>query len=46
MAAQPNRLLAYPRMWIVLKLKKEAKEKECSVSELISEILFKHFNKK
>ena len=44
--AKENRLLCYPKMWIVLKLRNEAKKKECSMSEIISEALFQYFNKK
>jgi hypothetical protein len=41
-----NRLVAYPKMWIVLKLRLQAKRQECSISEIISEALFQYFNKK
>jgi len=44
--AKENRLVSYPRMWIVLKLRNEAKKKECSISEIISDALFQYFNKK
>ena len=44
--AKTNRLVTYPRMWLVLKLRNEAKKKECSISELISDVLFQYFNKK
>jgi len=41
-----NRIVAYPRMWYVLKLRLEAKKKGCSISEIICEALFQYFNKK
>jgi hypothetical protein len=41
-----NRIVAYPTMWIVLKLRKEAKEKKCTVSSLVASILFQYFNNK
>jgi len=41
-----NRLVAYPRMWIVLKLRSEAKKQNCSLSEIICNALFQYFNKK
>lgn len=44
--SKPNRLVTYPRMWLVLKLRNEAKKKECSISQIISDILFQYFNKK
>lgn len=44
--AKENRLVAYPRMWLVLKLRLEAKKRECSVSEIICDALFQYFNKK
>lgn len=44
--SKDNRLVTYPRMWLVLKLRNEAKKKGCSVSQLISEVLFQYFNKK
>jgi hypothetical protein len=40
-----NRIVAYPKMWIVMKLRIEAKRRGCSVSELICEALFQYFNK-
>lgn len=43
---KPNRLVSYPRMWLVLKIKNEAKKKECSISEIVSDALFQYFNKK
>jgi len=41
-----NRVVAYPREWLIVKLKKEAIKRECSVSELICSILFQYFNNK
>lgn len=43
--AKENRLVCYPKMWIVLKLRKEAKLKQCSISEIICDALFQYFNK-
>jgi hypothetical protein len=40
-----NRIVAYPKIWIVMKLRIEAKRRGCSVSELICEALFQYFNK-
>ena len=40
-----NRIVAYPKMWIVMKLRIEAKKRECSISEIICEALFQYFNK-
>jgi hypothetical protein len=44
--AKENRIVAYPRMWYVLKLRLEAKKRECSISEIICEALFQYFSKK
>jgi len=44
--ANENRSVCYPRMWIVLKVKKDAEKKGCSISEIICEALFQYFNKK
>lgn len=44
--AKENRVVSYPRMWLVFKLRNEAKKKECSISEIISDALFQYFNKK
>ena len=41
-----NRLVAYPREWILIKVRNEAKKRGCSVSELICEALFAYFNNK
>jgi hypothetical protein len=45
MAKKENRIVAYPKMWIIFKLRNEAKKRECSVSEIICEALFQYFNK-
>ena len=41
-----KQISAYPRMWIYLKLQKIAKERNCSISEIVCEALFQYFNKK
>lgn len=46
MAKKENQLISYPNMWLVLKVKKEAKEKQVSVSEIIADALFHKYNKK
>lgn len=43
--AKENRMVAYPKMWIVLKTIREAKKKDCSVSAIICDALFQYHNK-
>ena len=44
--AKENRIVSYPRMWLVIKLRLEAKKRGCSISEIISEALYQYLKSK